>query len=124
MEDRRPFGERHPILLILLLPLLAIAAFIAKLFSKPVARTPASVAEILTRRLESDPDWHEWDDFVCVPIQEKSLDQIRLECRDMDPSGESPPVFISQADQARIREFISNLQRSNFSYKPTADAAA
>jgi len=97
--------------MLLLLPFLVMAAVVAKLFAKPVIRTPSAVADILLRRISAVPDWHEWDDFICVPIQEKMLEQIRNECRAMVPEDQAPPVYISDADRIRIQQFIEELRR-------------
>ena len=118
MEDHRPFGDKRPVLALLLIPFAVAAAVIAKLFSKPINRTPESIVAILQRRISDSPDWYEWDEFICVPISDKFLDKVRVECEMIDPREQEPPVFMSAADRLRVLAIIEELQRSNNSFKP------
>ena len=118
MDDRPPFGNRHPVLVMLLLPFLVVAALIAKLFSKPIHRTAESVVAILQRRLSDAPDWYEWDEFICVRISDKTLDDVRAECQMIQPNGQEPPTFMSASDRANVQMIIDQLQRSNNSFNP------
>jgi hypothetical protein len=119
MEVQRAFGDKHPVLALLLMPFVVIAALVAKLFSKPIHRTPESIVAILQRRLSDAPDWHEWDDFICVPISDKLLDKVRVEGGMIDPREQEPPVFLSAEDRTRVLAIVEELQRSNNSFKPT-----
>ncbi len=119
MKDQSAFGDKHPILALLLIPFVVVAALVAKLFSKPIHRTPESIVALLQLRLSDTPDWHEWDEFVCVPISDMSLEKIRIECGMIDPREQEPPTFISAKDRSRVLAIIEELQRSNNSFKPT-----
>ena len=118
MEDRQPFGNRHPVLALLMLPFLVVAVLIAKLVSKPIHRTSESVVALLKRRLSDNPDWHEWDEFICVPISDEHLEKIRGECSMIAPDGQEPPNFMNETDRGRIQVLIDQLQRSNNSFNP------
>jgi hypothetical protein len=44
---------------------------------RPIARTRGQVADILSRELAGTATDPEWDEFICVPIEDPELDQIR-----------------------------------------------
>lgn len=95
MQERQlPFGNRHPIIALLLLPLvpvLMLAAAVASVFSKPVVRTRSEVADTITAFINGTGGPYGWDDFVCGGrIEDPVLEAIRARCAALPD--EFPPV--------------------------------
>ena len=64
----------------LLVPFLLLAApfvFAVKLFENRIELSRVEVQSILEKMLSNEPDENLWDDFLSVPIKDKSLDRIR-----------------------------------------------
>ena len=98
-------------LLWLLVPVFALLALIANLFSKPIVRTPSEVADIIERFANNVGD-DEWDDFVCIPIKDPKLDEIRERCAGIHeefPPGESDSYTNSDGLQL-LNEFVQQLR--------------
>jgi hypothetical protein len=70
------------------LPALMIAAAVAGLVSKPVARTRGEVADLIERFLAGEDTTVEWDEFICVPIADAELERIRQRCADLEGAAE------------------------------------
>ncbi|MGY0583419.1 hypothetical protein [Alteromonas lipotrueae] len=63
-----------------LVPFLLLAApfaFAAKFFENRIELSQSEVGNILDRMLRNEPDEHLWDDFLSVPIKDRTLDMIR-----------------------------------------------
>ncbi|MBN7819223.1 hypothetical protein [Bowmanella yangjiangensis] len=63
-----------------LVPFLLLAApfaFISKFFENRIELSRVEVQSILDRMLSNEPDENLWDDFLSVPIKDRSLDMIR-----------------------------------------------
>ena len=112
------WGNRHPILFFLVaLPLLTVAALIAKLFdllfSKPVVRSSAEVAGVLEAFIDESGEPYDWDDFVCGGrIADPGLEAIRARCASLPE--EFPPTisghYCSDVGVEVIRGFAAHLR--------------
>ena len=115
MQDHElPFGNRHTVLTVLLLPLLVLAAGIAKLFSKPVARTRTEVLDAITAFVNDTGGPYDWDDFICGGrIKDPILESIRARCASLP--NEFPPSkqgnYCDEAGVAVMRDFIRQLSQ-------------
>jgi hypothetical protein len=67
--------------LVLLLPVLMVAAAIAGLLSRPLERTHSEVADILARYAAGQTDRAEWDDLSCIRIPRLSRSAERWSMR-------------------------------------------
>jgi hypothetical protein len=102
----------RPLLFILLLPLIILFKLCIKPFEKPRVLTKVETIEILTRRLSNEPDWGEWDLFVCCPIADPDLEKIRLALIDVDerfPSKDGP-VFLAPEGITRIQSSLADIK--------------
>ena len=113
MQDRDlPFGHRHPILTVLLLPFLALGAFVAGLLSRPVERTRADVAGAIKAFVDETGGPYDWDDFICGGrIKDPKIESIRARCASLPE--EFPPLkrgrYCSEAGMEVMRGFIREL---------------
>ncbi len=73
------------LLVVILVPLAAVAAQISTVFSTKEKRTASEVADYLRNFLEDEPGepWA-WDDFTSVPIADPQLDAIRVRAAAID----------------------------------------
>ena len=114
MEDSRPLLDRmHPVLAAVALPVIVLAAIVVKLvtmpFERPATRSRLDVSEILKRRISDNPDWMEWDEFLCVPIADSELEAIREECAALEVRAYvgGPPTYLNDDAQAKLRELVA-----------------
>lgn len=99
-EDSLPWGNRHPVLFLLIgvpiLALLALLALVIKPFeslfpANPAVRSPSEVAGIIESFMDGSCGDRDWDDFICGgPIENAELEAIRLRCGSLPE--EFPPT--------------------------------
>ena len=113
MEDRQqPFGERHPILSLVLLPFFFVGAAVAGLVAKPVRRTRAEVASTIRAFVDGTGGPYDWDDFICGGrIEDPTLENIRARCAALPQ--EFPPLqsaeYCSREGVELMRSFVAQL---------------
>jgi hypothetical protein len=116
MQDQSlPFGNRHPILAVLLIPFLVLAACVARIFDRPVIRTRKEVAHTIEAFLGGTGDPYDWDDFICGGnIKDPALEYIRVRCAALPL--EFPPQqdghYCSDAGFEVLRGFIRQLSQN------------
>jgi len=93
------------LLLPVLLPVLMIVALIDGLLTKPVKRSPRTVAQLLRRRLAGEQSDGEWDDFVCLRIADPRLESVRRGCVAIEEehSSQVPPAYLTEDGLASLR---------------------
>jgi len=100
------------ILAIIFLPILMIVAAIAGLFQRPIQRTREEVAGIIDRFLNGTSTDTEWDDFVCVPLADSTLEEIRKRCSVLDE--EYPPIekysYCNDQGTEILKEYVKQLR--------------
>ena len=62
---------------IFVLPFATVISLIAGLIDKPIDRSRDDVAKYIREFLDGTGSEYDWDDFVCVPIKDQELDEIR-----------------------------------------------
>jgi hypothetical protein len=97
---------------IILFPILLVIAAIARLlFRKPRHRTREEVAEIIDQFLNGTGSDTDWDDFICVPIDDSELDEIRKRCLTLDE--EFPPTkkytYCNDQGAEILKEYVKQL---------------
>lgn len=92
----------------LLIPVMILFKLCVRPFEKPRVLTKKETIEILARRLSSEPDWGERDQFVCCPIADPELEKIRLDLIDVDESFPSKdgPIFLAIEGRAKIQSWL------------------
>jgi hypothetical protein len=96
---------------IILMPAAILLKLILLPFERPVRRTPSEVAAILRSMLDGTISDSAWDDFVCVPIADRRLEEIRQRCariHDEFPVEQSKDS-LSLEGQAVLSRYIEEL---------------
>ena len=115
MEDhQQTFGERHPLLSLMLLPFLVIGAAVAGLVARPVRRTPAEVASIIQAFVDGTGNPYDWDDFLCGGrIEDQALEKIRARCAALPQ--EFPPLqpgeYCGREGVELMQSFVAELAK-------------
>jgi hypothetical protein len=93
----------------ILLPVAILAKLVIMPFERPIRRSSADVARILRNLLDGTVSPTEWDDFVCIPIADKRLDEIRKRCADLHDEFRAAVRWedMSLADRVLLRSYIS-----------------
>lgn len=115
--------------LVLVVVLVGVVKLVTLPFEHPITRSPADVARILRALLEDTVSDEEWDGFVCIPIADKRLDEIRQRCAGLHdefrvssppedrtllgseaaaPAG--PRIYISAAGQNVVHAYLRELE--------------
>lgn len=75
-------------------------------------RTTDEVITEITKLLSGVGGVHDWDDFISIPIKDKRLDAIRIECsdlRDNYPPG-TKRQYCSDEGLKRLEEILHDLK--------------
>lgn len=64
---------------LVIIPIATVAAFIARIFSKPIIVTPSEVAAVLKNFIDGTDEKWDFDDFTNIPIKDPDLDAIRTQ---------------------------------------------
>ena len=75
--------------------LFRVLTVISKFFNRP---SREEIATLIERHLTGTDNAWDWDDFVCVPIRDRELEQIRLRCLELDDL----PMFDRNPELTRI----------------------
>lgn len=78
-------------------------------------RTIDEVISEITKFLNDKGGAHDWDDFISIPINDKELDAIRIECSDLRenyPPGEKRQ-FCSDEGLERLKVILRNLKEES-----------
>ena len=79
----------------------------------PIKRTLDQVIAEIAKLLSGSGGAHDWDDFISIPIKDKQLDAIRIECsdlRDKYPPGEKRQ-YCSDEGFKRLEEILHDLRQ-------------
>lgn len=115
MQGKLPFGNRHPILMLAMLPFFVAAALVAKLFEKPVVRTRSEVADMIQAFIDGSSNDYAWDDFVCGGrIADPALEAIRARCAVLDEEfpATQPGHYCSESGVQVMRGYVQELRSS------------
>ena len=85
-------------------------------------RTTDEVITEITKFLSGAGGAHDWDDFISIPIKDKRLDAIRIECsdlRDNYPPGKKRQ-YCSDEGLKRVEEILHDL-KAEAAGSPTLD---
>lgn len=98
--------------MVALLPILMVVSFVVGLFQRPIQRTRTDVASVLERFLYNEITDEEWDDFICIPIQDSELERIRTQCEKL--SIDYPPEIegrnTNKQGEELLKMFITQLR--------------
>lgn len=78
-------------------------------------RTTDEVITEIAKFLSGVGGAHDWDDFISIPIKDRRLDAIRIECsdlRDKYPPGEKRQ-YCSDEGLERLEEILRGLKTGN-----------
>ncbi len=78
---------------------------------KHMKRTAEDVIREISKFLNGAGGAHDWDDFISIPIDDRRLDEIRIECSDLrdkyPPGGQRQ--FCSDEGLRRLKEILNDL---------------
>ncbi len=104
------------IITLILIPIIILGLFyvLSKLTKFRNKRTRLEVSDILERFLEGKSNKYEWDDFLCSPIRDRFLEDIRLKCADLRSEfpDKNSEKYCSEEGNEIMRKFVQRLRSS------------
>ncbi len=100
----------EPLVGIILLPVFILLKLVLLPFERPVRRERSEVASIIRAMLDGTVSDFVWDDFVCVPIADPWLDEVRQRCAGINEEFlvETSKEFLSSESAKLLRSYVSS----------------